>query len=375
MSVASASTFRARCHRSIILSSYRFASTSNYAPLIDDVTPPSRHPRPKSPLFFTGRPRLSAEMTFLETLLQSSQDSLRRAHIFPLPNSLSPPQLPGNIRWKNPDDLTGLFGGRLKMSLHRRLQELLNELNRIRYLAELGGKPEVADKVAVALGTYLRDDGSQRQSEEGEEDVRVDEYGRAYGVGRRKEASARVWIIPSPNASELLDAPAGDSSIPTLPTSEILVNHLLLPQHFQRPHDRETILRPLRITGLIGAYNVFALVRGGGTTGQAGAVALGLAKALDAMREDVHEVLIAGELSSHDSSCIKAERGIDGALLRDPRATERKKTGMAKARKRVSSRNLSRLLLTDCAVHLGQALSIYGMFPMVHSQAFMHRFA
>ena len=181
------------------------------------------------------------------------------------------------------------------MNSHRRLQDLLNELNRIRYLAELGGRPELADKVSSALEIYLREDSSQRDSDEGATERGVDEFGRAYGMGRRKEASARVWISPSQRAAELLDAPADTPMTAVLPSSEVLVNHLPLPQHFQRPHDRELILRPLRITGLIGAYNVFALVRGGGASGQAGAVALGLAKALDAMREDVHNALMAGE--------------------------------------------------------------------------------
>jgi len=234
-------------------------------------------------------------MTSLENLLKSIEESLRRAHIFPLPSSLTPPQPPGNIRWKSPDDLTGLFEGRLKMNSHRRLQEVLNDLNRIRYLAELGGRPELAEKVAIALETYLREDGSVRSSEEDEVESQIDEFGRAYGTGRRKEASARVWIIPSPRAADMLDAASDTPSTQIIPISEVLINHLPLPRHFQRPFDRELILRPLRITGLLGAYNVFALVRGGGTSGQAGAVALAVAKALDAMRDDVHDVLIAGE--------------------------------------------------------------------------------
>ncbi len=181
------------------------------------------------------------------------------------------------------------------MNSHRRLQEVLNDLNRIRYLAELGGRPELAEKVAIALETYLREDGSVRSSEEDEVESQIDEFGRAYGTGRRKEASARVWIIPSPRAADMLDAASDTPSTQIIPISEVLINHLPLPRHFQRPFDRELILRPLRITGLLGAYNVFALVRGGGTSGQAGAVALAVAKALDAMRDDVHDVLIAGE--------------------------------------------------------------------------------
>lgn len=63
------------------------------------------------------------------------------------------------------------------------------------------------------------------------------------------------------------------------------------------PHvsDRERIIRPFRVAGLIGAYNVFALVRGGGSTGQSGAVALGVAKALAAHAPEVEPLLRKGQ--------------------------------------------------------------------------------
>lgn len=62
------------------------------------------------------------------------------------------------------------------------------------------------------------------------------------------------------------------------------------------PHvsDRERVVRPFRIAGLIGAYNVFAIVRGGGSTGQSGAVTLAIAKALVAHAPDVEPLLRKG---------------------------------------------------------------------------------
>lgn len=60
------------------------------------------------------------------------------------------------------------------------------------------------------------------------------------------------------------------------------------------PADRERIIRPFKIAGLIGAYNVFAIVRGGGTTGQSGAVSLGIAKALVAHAPEVEPLLRKG---------------------------------------------------------------------------------
>ena len=59
----------------------------------------------------------------------------------------------------------------------------------------------------------------------------------------------------------------------------------------QNTADRERVLRPLKITGLLGAFNVFAIARGGGTTGQSGAISLGIAKALAAHVPDVAPIL------------------------------------------------------------------------------------
>jgi len=95
------------------------------------------------------------------------------------------------------------------------------------------------------------------------------------------------------------------------------VNNLPLAEYFSLPADRERITRPLKVVGVLGAYNVFAIVRGGGTTGQSGALAHGIAKALAAHQPELEPLLKKTKL-----------------LRRDPRMVERKKTGLAKARKR-----------------------------------------
>ena len=58
--------------------------------------------------------------------------------------------------------------------------------------------------------------------------------------------------------------------------------------------DRETVIRPLQLAGVFGAFNVFALVRGGGTTGQSGAIAVGLARGLAAHVPEVTDILRKG---------------------------------------------------------------------------------
>jgi small subunit ribosomal protein S9 len=149
-----------------------------------------------------------------------------------------------------------------------------------------------------------------------------------------------VWVVPSQAARTLADVKEGEEAAPvSAPTSEILVNHLPLPSHFAKVADREAVLRPLRVTGLLGAYNVFASVRGGGSTGQSGAVAHALAQAVTLLRPDAHDALFN-----------------DGLLARDPRVVERKKTNRPKARKGVSLCSHGGTLLT-ITVHLGQALS------------------
>jgi small subunit ribosomal protein S9 len=125
----------------------------------------------------------------------------------------------------------------------------------------------------------------------------IDEYGRALGVGRRKESTARIYLVEG--------------------TGEVLVNGRSIAQAFPRLHDRESALWPLKITERADKYNVFALISGGGITGQAESMTLGLAKALL-----VHE------------PALKPTLRRAGCVTSDPRRVERKKPGRLKARKR-----------------------------------------
>ena len=70
----------------------------------------------------------------------------------------------------------------------------------------------------------------------------------------------------------------------------------IYPSH--TPADRERVIRPLKIAGVLGAFNVFAIVRGGGTTGQSGAVSLGLAKGVAAHVPEVLKTLRKGVFSN-----------------------------------------------------------------------------
>lgn len=124
----------------------------------------------------------------------------------------------------------------------------------------------------------------------------LDAQGRAYATGRRKDAVARVWLKPG--------------------TGKIVVNGRDQEVYFARPSLRLVINQPFGVTERTGQYDIVATVKGGGLSGQAGAVKHGIAQALSK-----YEPLLR--------TAVKAE----GFLTRDSRVVERKKYGKAKARK------------------------------------------
>ena len=124
----------------------------------------------------------------------------------------------------------------------------------------------------------------------------LDQYGRAYATGRRKDAVARVWSKPG--------------------TGKVTVNGRDQDVYFARPTLRLIINQPFAITEREGQYDIVATVRGGGLSGQAGAVKHGISQALAKYEPALR-------------STVKAA----GFLTRDSRVVERKKYGRAKARK------------------------------------------
>ena len=118
-----------------------------------------------------------------------------------------------------------------------------------------------------------------------------------WGTGRRKAAIARVRIKPG--------------------SGNFLINKRKMDEYFPKLCDQQSILAPLQLLGMLSSYDVWANVNGGGATGQAGAVTLGLARALSKHIPDIE----------HDL------RG-KGLLTRDARMKERKKPGQPGARKR-----------------------------------------
>jgi small subunit ribosomal protein S9 len=124
----------------------------------------------------------------------------------------------------------------------------------------------------------------------------LDKQGRAYATGRRKDAVARVWIKPG--------------------SGKVTVNGRDQEVYFARPTLRLVIDQPFQIAERAGQYDVVATVKGGGLSGQAGAVKHGIAQALAKFEPALRGVVKAA-----------------GFLTRDSRVVERKKYGRAKARK------------------------------------------
>lgn len=119
-------------------------------------------------------------------------------------------------------------------------------------------------------------------------------------VGKRKNAIARVYIRPR----------AGEAGT-------IRVNDRSFEDYFPRPTSRMLIMQPLELTQTVGQYDIVVNVQGGGLSGQAGAVKHGIARALLNVDANYRPVLKKG-----------------GHLTRDAREVERKKYGLAGARRR-----------------------------------------
>jgi len=187
-------------------------------------------------------------------------------------------------------------------------------------LGDLTSKPAEAPAVAEAAPAEQaeaapaaeRRDGGRGRKEKPESDngvstqgpqmeavlreQQLDKFGRAYATGRRKDAVARVWLKPG--------------------TGKIIVNGRDQEVYFARPTLRLVINQPFEVSDRAGQYDVIATVKGGGLSGQAGAVKHGIAQAL-----------------SRYEPTLRTTVKRAGFLTRDPRVVERKKYGRAKARR------------------------------------------
>jgi len=157
----------------------------------------------------------------------------------------------------------------------------------IRDLADLGAATGLTQPSTPAGDTVTANDPVV---------AKIDEQGRAYATGKRKNAVARVWIKPG--------------------AGRIVVNGREFETYFARPVLRMVINQPFAAVNRENQYDVMCTVKGGGLSGQAGAVRYGISKALIGFEPTLRPTLKSG-----------------GFLTRDSRVVERKKYGKRKARR------------------------------------------
>lgn len=254
-----------QCHRtrSLILQKRRFTSTKRSraiaAPPIDLANLPPPNPQnarvvPASPSYFTGRPGSTDNYLNLLALLRKYQT---------LP-TLAPGQAP-RVAWRTVTQYRLLCGEPVRAAKYHKIVEVLQRLNRIH--------PSIMPaSLKAAMEIYKRDVDPYAVTKR---PSIIDEDGRACGVGRRKSSSAKVYLVQG--------------------EGEVLVNGKSINTAFGRIHDRESALWALKATGRMDKYNVWALVSGGGSTGQAEAITLGAAKALMVFEPALKPALRRGE--------------------------------------------------------------------------------
>lgn len=194
---------------------------------------------PASPSYFTGTPRFTDDFLALRALE-------RKYQLLPtLPLAEAP-----RVAWKTLEQYRTELGEPVRLKRYSSLLTLLKKLNSIH--------PSLFPvEVERALARYKRVVQPHLNQPKA---IVVDELGRARAVGRRKACHAEVYLVEG--------------------EGQCLINGKTLTEYFGRLHDRESAMWPLKATARLDKYNVWSTVRGGGTTGQAEAITLGLAKAL-----------------------------------------------------------------------------------------------
>ncbi|KAJ4985772.1 ribosomal protein S9/S16 [Stagonosporopsis vannaccii] len=230
---------------------------------------------PASPSYFSAKPTFTDDFISLSALLR------KVATLPTIPKAEAP-----KVAWKTVEQYRIMTNEPVKTQRFHKMLHILRRLNCIH--------PQlIPQEVVEAMKRY------KKPSQPGDIIPKpgvIDELGRAKGVGRRKTSSAVAWLVEG--------------------EGEVLVNGQSLTEYFGRLHHRESAVWALKATERLDKYNVFGLVQGGGSTGQAEAMTLAVAKALL-----VHE------------PALKPALRRAGCVTRDPRKVERKKPGHIKARK------------------------------------------
>lgn len=194
---------------------------------------------PASPSYFSRTPRFNDRYLALQKLMQTYE------HLPTIPTADAE-----RVAWKTLSDLRQSFGEPVKATDYVKCLAIVKRLHQIH--------PDLKPtEVKEALEDFKRDVQAFLNVPN---PIPIDKFGRALGVGRRKTSTARAFVVE------------GDG--------QVLVNGKSLAEYFGRVHDRESAVWALHATDRMDKYNVWARVEGGGTTGQAEALTLAIAKAL-----------------------------------------------------------------------------------------------
>ncbi len=155
---------------------------------------------------------------------------------------------------------------------------------------------DLKDIGAAVSDSAVSSEGSAEKSVQAKKEPKIDDKGRSYATGRRKDAVARVWIKPG--------------------SGKVVVNGKEQNIYFTRHTHRLILNQPFLIVDRVGKFDVICTVKGGGLSGQAGAVRHGISRALENFEPTLRP------------SLKKA-----GMMTRDDRIVERKKVGKHKARR------------------------------------------
>lgn len=209
---------------------------------------------PESPSYFTAQPIFTDDLLVLQNLAD-------RYSALP---KVKPGESP-RVAWRTLVEYRNMAGESVKAAKYHKVVELLQRLNAIH--------PSVQPReVREALKEYKRDINPFQNDRSLPP---VDSLGRTLGAGRRKSSTARAWVVEG--------------------TGEVLINGKTLAEMFGRIHDRESAIWALKATDRMDKYNVWALVEGGGTTGQAEALTLAVGKALLAQEPALKPALRRGK--------------------------------------------------------------------------------
>ncbi|CAG8497594.1 21948_t:CDS:2 [Dentiscutata erythropus] len=196
--------------------------------------------QPASISYFTTKPHYNDLLIHLDELFETYRNAPK------LKRDKNSPTL-----WMLKDHLSSELGLKLKSNQYRNITRKLNRLDLV--------VPETAPKLHSILELFRRVD-LEKKKKELEANKVPNRYGVSYAVGRRKEAAAQIWIVE------------GDG--------KVFVNSVPVADYFSLLKDRETVLYPLNLTDTLNKYNIWTKVKGGGTSGQAGAIAHGITKNL-----------------------------------------------------------------------------------------------